>query len=186
MKNHRKYNSVSDMNQFIGSLQKEDNWNVNLSRIMIGILAGIALIYSIFFIFNPSPKLDLVKRIGGFTYILAVILFIILMLNLIKDYKYVDYGLPVTEMLRQVVKRYTLCQKKLLFMILPLILVDASMILMTVDSTNWSNLKDRIIWTQEFFIPSLAFGAAVGITIWYIRQKPLLDSAREMLRELES
>jgi hypothetical protein len=186
MKNRRKYNSVSDMNQFIGSLQKEDNWNVNLTRIMIIVLAVIAVTYSIFFIFNPDPALDLLKRIGGFTYILSVILFILFMANLIKDYKYVDYGLPVTEMLRQVVKRYTLCQKKLLFMIFPLLLVDASMILMVVDSTNWSNLKERILWTQEIFISSLAVGAVVGITIWYIRQKPFLDSAKKMLKELES
>jgi hypothetical protein len=186
MKKHQYINPLTDMNQFVGSLQKEDNWYSKLTRIIQIMMVVLAFVYAAVFIFNPDPSINLLKRIGGFCYVLALVFFILILRKLYLEFRYVDYGLPVTEMLRHVIKRYGLFQKKLLWIIGPVLLVDASMVFITIDIENGKTVAHQIIWAQELLVPSFLLGVIIGYAIWRVRQKPLRDAAKAMLREIES
>jgi len=186
MKANQNNNSFSDMDQFIESLRKEDSWNQKFNRIIQIFLLFIAVIYTVIFFIYPLQGIDSIKRIGGFCYVVAVLLLVLIIRYLNNNYSNVDYGLPVAEMLRQTVKRYKLFQKKQLIIIPPLLLVIAAMVLVTIDPENGKSVVSQLIWSIEILLPSMAIGGIIGIFIWDARQKLLYNSAKKMLREIES
>jgi Ca2+/Na+ antiporter len=174
---------LENMQAFTHKLQKEDNRNKRLTKSMQWVLWVLAIMYVA--IFNFDTHLTWHDRIGGIFYGIAFASFALIMRKLHKEYNTVDYGQPTNEMLKQAARRYKLFQKKLLWIIIPVIFMDVAMILVTYKHTA-NNIVKTILQTQALLLPALGSGLLIGILIWRKRQKPLRDKALTMLQELES
>ena len=176
----------SDLDGMIRSMQREDMRNLRIARNFQIIMWFFVFLYFLMFLVNPDPYFSLLNRLGGFFYVLAFLLFALIFRQLHLEYKYVDYSLHVLEMLRQAVKRYSLFQRKVLMVIIPILLIDAGMVLLTYNPEHGEVLQERILWANSILIPALSIGMLIGYTIWRKRQKPLRDSALSMLHDFES
>ncbi len=186
MKQYQDKTTPINMEQFTKKIAKEDHRNQQITRNFQWLMWIIAPLYCGMFLVNPDPDLSWNERLGGLLYVIAFVLFALIFRKLNKEYRSVDYGIPVVEMLRQAVNRYKLFQKKVLWAIVPIIFTDAGMIFLTLEHTGSQNLLTHILTTQAIIIPAFAIGLTIGIFIWRQRQKPLRDAALRMLREIES
>lgn len=174
------------MDFFMNSLKKEDSRYERMTRSFQTLMWVLTVIYAAFFVLNPDPELDLGKRIGGLCFSLSFVLFALIFSRLSNKFRFVDYGVPVTEMLKNAIKRYSLSAEKYHLIIVPVLLTDLATVLLTRDIGDGRTLWEHILRVQTLLIPAFLLGAAIGIAIWYIRKKPLRDAAVELLKEIES
>lgn len=181
MKTYRNRPPFDNLDQFTQSLQKEDERNRKLTRNFQWIMWTLAPLYAVIFMIEPEWKL----RIGGLCYAAAFILFALVFRMLNKEYREIDYGQPVKILLQKAAIRYNLFQWKLLKIILPVIILDTGMVLLTLDRFGSKSIWESVIRVQLILLPALLIGFTIGSLIWRKRQKPLRDAARSMLREME-
>jgi small-conductance mechanosensitive channel len=186
MKKHQYINPFTDMDRFITSLQKEDVRYSRFSRNVQWIMWVFAPLYAGMFLLNPDMDTLWTQRIGGLCYVIAFVMFALILQKFNNEFKSVDYGVSVVEMLTSVAKRYRLLQLKLVVIIAPILLIDAGMVLILWNRFGTKNAIEVILWVQMILIPSLLVGISIGIIIWRKRQKPLRDAALAMLKELIS
>jgi hypothetical protein len=186
MKKHQHINPFTDMDRFIGGLQKEDIRYSRLTRNFQWIMWVFVPLYAAIFLLNPDKEILLPERLGGLCYALAFIIFALIFRKFNNEYKSVDYGVPVVEMLTLAAKRYNMFQRKLILIIAPILLVDAGMVLVLMNHSGMKSVTEVILLVQEILIPSLLIGVTIGVFIWRKRQKPLRDAALAMLKEIES
>lgn len=186
MNRHQNINPLTDMDSFIRKLHKEDKRYYKLTRNVQWLMWIMVPLYAAFFLFNPDKGLLITERIGGLCYVIAFVIFALVFRKFNMEFKTVDYGVPVVEMLKLAAKRYSLYQRKLLLIIAPVLFIDAGMVLLLVDNFGTKNLIQVIVWAQLSLFSSLLIGLIVGYLIWRKRQKPLRDTAFAMLKELES
>lgn len=186
MKTNQNTNPFSNMDFFVSSLKKADARYERMTRSFQTLMWVLMVIYAAFFVLNPDPELDLGKRIGGLFFSLSFVLFALIFSWLSKNFRFVDYGVPVTEMLKNAIKRYSLSAQKFQLIIFPVLLNDFATVLLTRDIGDSRTLWEHILRVQTLLIPAFILGAAIGIAIWYVRKKPLRDAAAELLKEIES
>jgi len=186
MKKHQHINPFTDMDRFIGGLQKEDNRNLKMTRNFKWVMWVLVTLYAFVFLFNPDKEITLTQRIGGLCYVIAFAIFGLIFRKFNIEYKSVDYGVPVVEMLTLAAKRYNMFQRKLMLIIAPILLVDAGMVLVLMNHSGMKSITEVILLVQEILVPSLLIGLTIGVFIWRKRQKPLRDAAMAMLKEIES
>jgi hypothetical protein len=186
MKKHQNINPLTDMELFVNKLHKEDIRYYKLTRNFQWIMWILVPLYAAYFLFNPDKEILLTERIGGICYALAFTLFALILRKFNMEYKSVDYGVPVVEMLTLAAKRFNLFQRKLSLIIAPVLMVDAGMVLISINHFGSKNVGEVILWVQFIMIPALLIGIIIGFIIWRNRQKPLRDAALAMLKEIES
>jgi hypothetical protein len=185
MKKHQDNNPFTNLNGFVEGLKHEDKRNWRMTRNVKWLMWLLAPLYAALFLLNPSKDILLTERIGGLCYALGFVLFALILQKFNREFKSVDYGVPVIEMLTQVTKRYNLFWRKIRLIVFPVLLIDAGMVLVLLNRFGSKTTFEVIVWVQMVLIPSLAIGASIGLFIWYKRQKPLRDAALAMLDELE-
>jgi|WetSurSiteA1Bulk_404760.scaffolds.fasta_scaffold01118_3 hypothetical protein len=176
----------TEINQLVQRLQKEDNRNLMTFKRFQGIFVGFILVYSFIFIFNPWTDLGLSYRITGVCYVLGFFLFGMIFRKYYREYKAINYSLPVSEMLQKAAERYRLQYRKTWVVIFPLLFIDAGMTI-----TFYQRFTAYAPWkiiglVQLVYIPTLILGFLIGVLIWYKRQKPLRDAAIKLLDELNN
>jgi hypothetical protein len=186
MKRHQYINPLTDMDQFIGSLQKEDIRYSKLTRNFQWIMWILVPLYAAFFLLNPDKGIAMTERFGGFCYVLSFAIFALIFRKFNSEFTAVDYGVPVVEMLTLAAKRYNMFQRKLLLIIAPVLLIDAGMVLILVNRFGAKSITELIIWVQFILLSSILIGGLIGYFIWRKRQKPLRDAALAMLKEIQS
>ncbi|WP_153638512.1 hypothetical protein [Prolixibacter sp. NT017] len=179
-----KYNHLLDINRLMSGLKKEDARNVRISRIFQWLMGGMSLLYLLVFVVNPDHDLTWGDRVGGVCYVVGFLVFAIIFKGFQDEYKSIDYGLPTMVMLKKAAERYRLFQPKKLYALIPVLLVDMGLVFHSLDGHQDGSMS---IWDfQLFYLACLVGGLGVGIMIWRVKQKPLRDAARELLREIES
>jgi len=186
MKKHQHINPFTDLDLFIGGLQKEDNRNLKMTRNFQWVMWALVLIYAIVFLIIPDKEMIWSKRLGGLFYVLAFALFALVFRKLNSDYRSLDYGVSTVEMLKKAIIRYRFLHRKLSLIIAPILLIDAAMVLVLYHPELEKNILQLIIQTQLLLFSSIGIGLIIGIFIWRKRQKPLRDAAKAMLKEIES
>lgn len=173
-----------DMDSLINKVKVEDAKNLRITKSFQWVYIVLIVIYTGLLIFDPYIKS--IDRIIGAFYIASFIAFILIFRKGYKEYKSIDYTLPVIEMLRETANRYRLRVGKLLSLIIPILLMDVGVTLRFYNDLLPMSPLNRVLIVQAIYIPVFAMSALIGILIWRKKQKPLRDRALELIEELES
>lgn len=173
-----------DMDSLINKVKVEDAKNLRITKSFQWVYIVLIVIYTGLLIFDPYIKS--IDRIIGAFYIASFIAFILIFRKGYKEYKSIDYTLPVIEMLRETANRYRLRVGKLLSLIIPILLMDVGVTLRFYNDLLPMSPLNRVLIVQAIYIPVFAVSALIGILIWRKKQKPLRDRALELIEELES
>lgn len=176
-------NSV-DMDSLINRVKAEDAKNLRITKSFQWIYIVLIVIYTALLIFDPTiTNLD---RIIGAFYIASFIAFILIFRKGYKEFKSIDYSLPVIEMLRETANRYRLRIGKLLSLIIPILLMDVGVTLRFYDDLLPMSPLNRVLIVQAIYIPVFTISALIGVLVWRKKQKPLRDRAIELIEEIEN
>ncbi|TVQ16435.1 MAG: hypothetical protein EA361_04195 [Bacteroidetes bacterium] len=173
-----------EMEDFVSQLKKQDDYNLQLGKVLKRFYIIMIVIYILLMVINPFADLSVLHRVIGLLFVFAFSWFAMLFSRYQKDFRDVDYGLPTLQMLENVVKRYRLSLKTFLQIIPPVVLVAIALSLTVYQSSSAANAPYRVLMVQlVFFLIALVAGYA-GYEVWKVKHKPLVDHAREMLKEL--
>jgi hypothetical protein len=176
----------AEINSLILRLQKEDSRNLKTFKNFQWIFLVFIIIYGFIFIVNPFLDRGLLDRITGICYILGFIIFGWVFRKYYREYKTIDYSLPVAEMLQKAANRYKLRNRKTLIIIIPVLLIDAGITISIFQRYTAFTPWERIGLVQIMYIPTLIISFLIGVWIWYKKQKPLRDEALKLLDELRN
>lgn len=175
-----------NLDSLIQNVKWEDQKNLRISKSFLWIYIVMALVYTGLFIINPDPGIKLIDRISFSFYIASMIAFAWIFKAGLKEYKNIDYSLPLIEMLRKVAKRYQLKAWKFLVLAIPILLMDAGLTISFYEDLLPMTPLDRILLVQVIYIPVMVTSGIIGYLIWRRKQKPLRDRALELIKELEN
>lgn len=173
-----------DLERLINNVKAEDSKNLYLTKAFQWVYIVLIVIYAALLIFDPD--LNNVDKIVGAFYIASFIAFVLIIRKGYKEYKNINYSLPVIEMLRETANRYRLRVDRLLTLIIPVLLMDVSVTLRFYNDLLPMNPLNRVLIIQAIYIPVFTIAALIGIYVWSKKQKPLRDNALKLIEELES
>jgi hypothetical protein len=174
-----------ELNSLMQKLQTEDARNLRVFSTFRYLFPVLMVLYGLFFIANPSDEFDWLDRLTGLCYVLAFGVFAWLFRKYHKEYRSIDYSLPVADMLRKAADRYSLWQRKTLILVVPILLIDVGMSISTGRHQDYTTPLRWTLLVQLAYIPLLAVSFLVGVWIWYHRQRPLREGALSLLAELK-
>lgn len=174
----------AELNRLVQRLQKEDTRNLLTLKRFQWIFIGLISFYSIVFILNPLAGFELRYRLTGICYVLAFVIFGLIFRKYYREFKSIDYSLPVSDMLQKAAERYSFRNKNTWWVIPPLLLIDAGLTITLFHRITGFTTWERIGLVQLLYIPIMIIAFLFGVRNWYKRQKPLRDAALELLDEL--
>ncbi len=161
-----------DITELTPKIQKRDRHYAKLTGILKIAYIVFIVLYALNLLieyFTGEPTREIVISIFyllGFSSI-SVYIFIYH-----KKLKYANYALPTLQMLKEFIKRYRI------FPPITWVVVLGIVFLLT-----GSYLKD--ITTFYVFLISFILGIIVGFIIYFIKDKPLVNAAKQLIKELE-
>nr|WP_321356749.1 hypothetical protein [uncultured Draconibacterium sp.] len=169
----------TNLSKLTGKLKKED-------RQYATIVKAIQIFYWIFipvFIVKTarqySDSQSINDLIGGVALILGFLIIALTFRKYYKDYQYVDYSLPTLEMLKKAAYRYQPFQRRGVWIIPGLLLMDVGL------TFDWIREGRSVFDSQVFFLGAILFGVLFGLVLWYFKYKPLRDKILDLVREIE-
>lgn len=175
----------SEMESFVSRLKKQDDYNLQLGKVLKRFYIIMVVFYALMMVVNPFSDFEPYHRINGVFYILAFSWFAFLFEKLQKDFRNVNYGLPTREMMQKVEKRYRITAGNYLMILPPLVLVDIALSLSAYHHGDAANPWMSVLMVQLMFGLVIAMAVFAGYQVWRKKHKPLVDHAREMLKELD-
>lgn len=172
------------MDQLVNKLKAKDKVFMRISKGMQIFCWVLISFYFLILVVNPDPDLLINQRIGGFLYVVSFSFFALIFNRKMKDFKEVDYSLPTVVMLEKAADRYKLWKPALILAFIPVVFVDAGMVLFAMREWSMDDFVTQAIKTQVFFVPLIVVSFSIGVGIWYLKQKPLRDHALKLLKEL--
>ena len=176
-------NSIT-MDSLMNKVKDEDAKNLRISKSFQWIYILFAVLYTVM-LFIPDSNITSNRKISGVFYLSSMLGFGLIFRHYYKEYKSIDYTLPVIEMLKSVANRYRLQTVKILVLLIPVLLMDAGITLSFYDDLFPMNPLYRVLIVQAIYIPAMTISMLIGVWIWSKKQKPLRDNALELIRELE-
>ena len=171
-------NDNINLDQLVGKLHKEDNRYAKLCRILQVVYWIFIPFFTVMAIRHYMDSGDINDLIGGLFYVIGFMIIAIFFGNYHKEYKYVDYSLPTLKMLKDAAYRYQPVQLKSLWVLLGLMFIYTGVIME-------SKLDAAFMREQLIFLGGVLVGLFVGLIIWYLKYKPLRDSALRLIAEIE-
>ena len=174
-----------NMDSLIRSVKAEDAKNLRISKSFLWVYIILAIIYAGLMVLNPDSDIKLIDRISGGFYLVSMVFFAFMFKKGLKEYRSIDYTLPLIEMLRGVAKRYQLRARKFLILSIPILLMDVGLTLSFYDDLLPLEPINRVLIIQVFYIPVMTISGFIGYLVWRRKQKPLRDNALMLIEELE-
>lgn len=169
----------SNLSKLTGKLKKED-------RRYAAIVMVIQIFYWIFiplFIIKTveqySDSHNINDLISGVALVLGFLIIALTFRKYYKDYQYVDYSLPTLEMLKKAAYRYQPFQKRGLWIVPGLLLMNVGL------TFDWIKEGKSVLDSQVFFLGAILSGVLLGLVLWYLKYKPLRDNIRKLIKEIE-
>lgn len=150
------------------------------------------LIFSIFYIFlfiiNPDPALTSNDRITGLSFVVAFIIGTIYFVWEYRNFKKVDYSLPIITILEKTEKRYRFFRSKWIPVIFIVAIVSFGITLSYVDRlAYWDvSLLGKILAIQGVYWAIMFIAGIIGYLIWRKRSRPIWKDAKTLLEELKN
>ena len=176
--NEIKEESNHNLEHLTGKLKKEDLRYARLSKTIQIVYWALIPMYILITGMSLWESWDPNRITGGTCIILGLIIFAIFFGNYYKEYKYVDYSLPTITMLKKAAYRYQPFQKKSVWILLALVLMDIGL------SFNTSGLFTSYN-SHIMFAGLIAIAVVAGYIFWFFKYKPLRDNALQLIKEIE-
>ncbi len=183
--NNNSQNNIG-LDSLISGLRSEDSRNEKMTRRFQWLYWALLPIYVFFLIFNPGGEHSALDRVGFGCYAVAFAAFAIFFRIYSKEYKNVDYSIPTIEMLKKAAYRYKLFHKRLLFILIPVLLVGVGTGITSSNFNTSENAFNDFLISQAMYLGAISIGFCIGVIIWYNRSKPLRDHALDLIKEIES
>jgi hypothetical protein len=177
--------NLVDMETLINNLKHEDSRSLRMMNRAKWIYSVMVIVYFLSAIIINDTDLLNYKRVIGLCNTFAFLIFAYLFWHYHKVYNNIDYSNPIYRMLKNVVDRYSLSAKKFILLVPALLLIDIGQSISFYHRLSSMDPINRILYVQLWFIPLIIISALIGIFVWKKRKKPLLDRAKQMLKELE-
>jgi hypothetical protein len=171
--------------QLIERLQYEDKRYYGIIKRFTWLLIVMIPLYLGVFVLNPSSDIQLHDRLTGICYTLAFTVFFFIYRHYRKVFGNVNYGEPMAQLLKSLINRYKIKQAILLWTLIPIVLIDAGLCFSDIFRHTGPDMWKEILLIQAVYWPVMALSATIGFLIWRSRYKPLIDSAKVLLKELE-
>lgn len=178
-------NRFVDIDALLTGLKKEDDRNLKMTRNFRWLLVAMTVFYTLLLVVNPDPELMMYHRISGLCYVTAFVLFVVVYTRLYREYRAIDYSLSSAEMLQQAARRYKFATWRYIWILPSLVLLDAGISITYFYRLASVEPLNSVLLVQAVFIPVMAISAFIGYMIWRKRQKPLYESARRLLQDLQ-
>ncbi len=175
-------NNYIDMSTLISKLKAEDSTNLQLSKMFKWVYIALIVIYAIILLVNYEK--DLLNLFSDLSFIISFILFAIIFVYNEKEYKKIDYSLPLVQMLKKGADRYKLTLPRNLVVFLPVLIMDIGLTLNFYDEPFGGTSFNRVLIVQAIYLPVMFLSGYIGFKVWKKKQKPLRDEALKMLKEL--
>jgi hypothetical protein len=179
MKTNVENQENSNLSYLIRNLKVKDLNYANLSKAIQIIYLILIPLYAILSALKYLETFSINVIISGVSLILAFLIFALFFRKYYKEYKFVDYSLPTVLMLKKAAYRYQPFQKRTVWILLALVLMDIGY------TFDWVNEPMSALTIQIVFWGVMFLAFIVGIIVWYIKYKPLHDEARRLLKEIE-
>ena len=167
------------LEQLMGNLKTEDaNYAAVTKRFQY--------IYVVFFIFYAVTttlififERDINMLLSGISFMSSFIILAVIFRKYYKEYRFVDYSLPTLLLLKRAAIRYQLFRVRVLWLLVAFGFMDVALTL---------NMLPRVpLWAiQLFVVGTLLVAVVIGVIRWWYKYKPLLDSVRRLISEIES
>lgn len=181
--NNSKQPKTTDLPTLIGNLKNEDARYSRLSKNIQWIYWILIPIYAFMIIREMFDDGNAITLVSGICYILSMLIFALFFRKYQKEYREVNYDLPTLQMLKQAMYRYKPLQKKTLWILLAILLMDCGLSL----SPIWENEDLKSVLTFQLIYFSTMIGSVcIGLVIWYYKYKPLYDEAKNLIAEIEN
>lgn len=164
---------------------KEDSKSRKQSKRFYIITSVTAVIYILIFIVNPDPDLTILNRLAGTCFIVASIILAVLFRDKHKQIKKTWYISSPKVFLEEAQKRFQFWNRKQLWLILVILLVDIASMLSLSNYFEYLGHTNGIILYQSVFAGLILFGFYMGRKEWQRTKKPIYTKIEEMLSGFE-
>jgi hypothetical protein len=174
------------MESFIDKLKNEDQRNLHQFKSFKWIYLIFIFLYALFFAIDYIGTEQVERGISQLFFIAAFVMLYAVFRKYHKVYREIDYSVSLAEMLSKVIDRHQIKSKYYLQIALPIILIDIAVVYSFYNRLVSLTPLNRVLIVQS--VLTLVFGGAayIGYLIWKKRQKPLVDSAKQMLNDLNA
>ena len=189
MKNTNNYTTPSqpvDTENLILRMQKEDKRNKKIMMGMFFLYHIFSIFYTFLFLINPDPKLTSTDRITGLSFVVAFIIGTIYFVWEYRNFKKVDYSLPIITILEKTEKRYRFFRTKWMPVMIIVSIVSFGITLSYIDQlAYWDvSLFGKILAIQGVYWAIMFIAGIIGYLIWRKRSRPIWKDAKTLLEEL--
>jgi len=186
MKGSEKQNgNTVDLAKLTFSVKNEDAKNLRITRSFLWLYIIMILVYSWLMVFDPDKDITIIQRVSGLFYVASMVAFALIFRKGYKEYKNIDYTLPIIDMLKNAANRYRLKTRKFVELSIPILLMDVGLTLSFYHRMMPESPIFRVLLIQAFYIPTMTLAGFIGYLKWHRKQKPLSDNALKLIEELE-
>lgn len=179
------FNSI-DMESFIGKLKEEDKSYLLIVQTFKWVYLFLTGLYFLIYFAFPFRDSTSLQKLSDLLFILAFAFLFIIFSRYYRMFRKLDYSVSLSEMLSKVIKRYRLSIATFIEASVPLLLIDLSITLNIYHDLTWMSPVSRVLVVQAFLIPLFVGAGYIGYLVWKKKQKPLVDNAKEMLKDLNA
>lgn len=172
-------NKNSNLQQLTQRLKNEDSRYAQLSKSFQIVYFVLTSIFSLLIIIHIIKKEPLSELAGALCFLVAMLSFAFFFRKYYREYNNVDYAQPTLIMLKEAAYRYQPFQRRTIWLLIPILLIDAGLALNS--SLGFDLLLLQIVWFGV-----LVIAVCIGLAIWHVRYKPLRDNALQLIKEIEN
>lgn len=167
-----------EMTDFTNNLKEQDLQYARVSQRVKIIYWVLIPLYMMMIARHLAEKSPLMEIMGSICFLLAMLSFALIFSHFQKTYRNVDYSLPTVDMLKEAACRYKPFYPKRLWILVPVLLIDAGL------SLN-SSLGFDLLWIQVTFLSAVVIALGIGYMMWRTKYKPIRDTAHYLIQEIE-
>lgn len=177
-----------DTENLIVRMQKEDKRNKKIMKIMFFVYLACTLFYTFLFVINPYPDMSSKDRIAGLYYVLAFVIGTFYFIWEYRNYKKVDYSLPLLMILEKTEKRFRFFGVKWIPILIVVILISFGVSLSYLHYLEYwqATVCEKTLVIQAVYWAIMFISGFIGYLIWRKRSRPIWKDAKTLLEELKN
>ncbi|MDD2548651.1 MAG: hypothetical protein PHD00_01005 [Bacteroidales bacterium] len=174
MKQNSELMDSVNLNEFTNRLKKQDNRYARLYKRERIIMLFLLSLYLLIMLVDFDDKTPIVDIIGSICKLFGLLIFVLLIMNFYKDFKFVDYSQSTLVMLKKAAYRYQPFKLKALWVLFGAFLLAVG-----------DYLVSSSVRMFPLYLGVIVLCVIIGLIIWWIRYKPLFDEAMKLICEIE-